>query len=237
MIRSRRRFLLVLLVALLGAALGLAAGLVACSEGDGARSVASGRPTCPPCACPPAGVVDAVLLAFLSKARAAHHEADLAEQQDQTAMAIAVLQRLVGGAVPGGSSPPPEVREVLADTHARLAELRSARGEFDEATKDIDRGLRLAKGRTHFRGRLFEVRGLVEERRAAALAKSGDEAGATEARARAVDAFEQAIDIQAEVIETALADAGLGEGEGGGPPMPVDGAGGGADAITPAPSR
>jgi hypothetical protein len=152
--------------------------------------------------------VDPALIAFLSKARAAHHEADIAEQRADRAAAIVVLARLADGAVPGAPSPAPEVREVLADTRARLAELRSADGSYDLADADIAAGLRLATTPTHFRGRLLEVRGLVEERRASALERAGDRPGAAEARDRAVASYEAAMDVQEQVIVAELGDAG-----------------------------
>jgi tetratricopeptide (TPR) repeat protein len=151
-----------------------------------------------------APVVDPTLLAFLSKARAAHHEADLAEAGEDRPRAIRVLSQLVTGGRPGGAAPSPEVAEVIADTRARLADLRSASGAFDEANRDVEEGLGLAREPTHFRGRLFEVRGVVEERRSKALAEKGDAAGAAKARQEALSAFEKAIEIQDDVIARAL---------------------------------
>jgi len=194
-------------VAVLALLLAAALGLAGCSSEQPSPPGGASQP-CAPCSCGPAGVVDVSLLAFLSKARAAHHQADIAEQAGKSAAAIRPLERLVVEAVPGGTKPAPEVREVLADTYARLAELRSGLGEFVVAHEDLERGLRLATERTHFRGRLMEVRGLVEERHAKKLAADGDERGARAANARAVAAFEQAIEIQADVIEQTLADAG-----------------------------
>jgi len=192
-----------------------------CNGGDGSAGPASPAPSstlapaasgaaefCAPCPCASASVVDPSLMAFLSKARSSHHEADLAEQDKDQAGAIRALGRLVTGPIPGGNSPSPEVREVLADSLARLAELRSATGDFDAASSDIDRGLSLAVEPTHFRGRLMEMRGLVEERRAKALEGSGDRNGARAAKERALDAYTQAIDIQDQVIRDALRDAG-----------------------------
>jgi hypothetical protein len=155
-----------------------------------------------------ATVVDPVLLAFLSKARAAHHEADIAEYRKDGAGAIAPLERVVSGPFPGGDAPPPEVREVVADTRARLADLRSALGEFEPALADVDAGLALATTPTHFRGHLLEVRGLVEERRSKALATKGDTEGAERARKAAIDAYQKAIDVQDEVIARSLRDTG-----------------------------
>jgi hypothetical protein len=144
------------------------------------------------------GVVDEVLLAYLSAARALHHEADLAEDEDDPRRAIAALDRLLARPKPRSA---PEIEEVVADTRARLADLRSRVGEFDLASKDVDEGLRVATRVSYFRGHLFEVRGLVEERRAKALAQAGDGAGAARARELAMKAYEEAIAIQDQVIQ------------------------------------
>jgi hypothetical protein len=148
--------------------------------------------------------VDPVLLAFLSRARSAHHLADQHEESGELAAAIGALDKMITGPVPGGSAPPPEVREVLADTHARLADLTSKSGQFDDAAGHVERGLELAREVTYFRGHLFEVRGLLEERRATQLAESGDTTEAAAAKKRALDAFEQSMEIQAEVIQKAV---------------------------------
>ncbi len=148
-------------------------------------------------------VVDAALVAFLSKARAAHHRADLAERAGDGAGAIQAVEAIVGGPRPGVT---PEVVEVVADAHARLADLRSLQDDFDGADRDVDAGLALATRITHFRGHLFEVRGLVAERRAEALAARGDAPGASAATDRAIRAYEEAIDVQDEVIRATLED-------------------------------
>jgi hypothetical protein len=154
-------------------------------------------------------VVDPTLLAFLSKARAAHHEADLAEDGGDVRGAIAALDGLVKGVRPGGAHPRPEVAEVIADTRARLADLRSASGDFAAASADIEDGLRLAPTPTHLRGHLLEVRGVVEERRSKSLKEKGDATAAERARQDAMRAFQEAIEVNDEVISHALApDAG-----------------------------
>jgi len=149
--------------------------------------------------------VDARLLAFLSRARAAHHIADQLEEDEELDRAVSTLQGLVDGPAPGngGVASPPEVREVLADTRARLADLKSQLGRFDDAAADVDRGLDLAKETTYFRGHLFEVRGLVEERRSKSLKEKGEDDKAEAAKKRALDAFETSMTIQAEVIKSA----------------------------------
>lgn len=152
--------------------------------------------------------VDPVLLAFLSRARAAHHLADQYEEQEEPAGAIAALEKLVRGPVPGGESPPPEAREVLSDTRARLADLESQLGRFDDAAEDVDEGLKLAPEPSYYQGHLFEVRGLLEDRRSKALAKSGKTDQAKQARERALQAFEKSMRVQAGVIKKAVPDAG-----------------------------
>lgn len=152
------------------------------------------------CASEGAPIVDATLLAWLSKARALHHEADSAEAESAPAKAIAALERVSSGRVP----PAPEAEEVLADTRARLAELRAGVGDFSRAIDDVNDGLAHAKQATYFRGHLYEVMGLVEEKHAAALEKKGDAASARDARKRAIEASEQAVKIQDEVISQAL---------------------------------
>jgi hypothetical protein len=143
-------------------------------------------------------VVDPVLLAFLSQARSAHHAADLREAAGDVAAALRSLQGVVAGPKPPGSAP--EVDEVLADTRARIADLLSRSGRFDQADAEISEGLSLAREPSYFRGHLFEVRGLVEERRAKALSSTGRGPEAEKATARSLSAYEEAMEIQAEVI-------------------------------------
>ena len=156
--------------------------------------------------CGPTGrVVDPVLLAFLSQARSAHHLADQHEGTNDVAAALRSLDALARTARPPGDNP--EVGEVLADTHARIGDLLSRAGRYDQAAEAIERGLSEAKDPTYFRGHLFEVRGLVEERREKALraAARGPEADA--AHDRSLNAYEEAMKIQAEVIQRAAPSA------------------------------
>jgi hypothetical protein len=146
-------------------------------------------------------VVDPVLLAFLSQARSAHHLADEHEARDDVAGALRALQTLTKAPKPAGSAP--EVDEVLADTHARIADLMSRSGRFDQAEAEIDAGLDSAKAPTYFRGHLFEVRGQVEERRVKALRGTGRGQEADQARDRSLAAYEEAMKIQAGVIRAA----------------------------------
>ena len=176
------------------AALALAAALGACSRQE------------PPAACcaeADAGMpVDPLLLAFLSRARAAHHLADDQESSGDLNAALQPLAELASGPFPHPSSADlaPEVREVLADTRARLADLRSRLGAYDQAIGDVQAGLEYARDPNYFRGHLLETEGLVEERRAKALETENPGASAA-ARKRAIDLLEQAMAVQSKVIE------------------------------------
>jgi tetratricopeptide (TPR) repeat protein len=174
-------------LAVLGLALGLA---LACARQEPQDCGPSER------------VVDPVLLAFLSQARSAHHLADQREAAGDRARALQALRAVVDGPVPQPAAP--EAREVLSDTRARIADLLSQNGDYDAAAEQIERGLRDVEARNYFRGHLFEVRGLLEERRAQALRAAGAQQQAEQARARSLEAYEQAIRIQAEVIQRAL---------------------------------
>jgi hypothetical protein len=157
----------------------------------------------PRCDCAPAErVVDPALLAFLSQARSAHHVADLKEAAGDQPAAIRALAELTDTAKPPGTAP--EVDEVLADTRARLADLLSQAGQFDRAEAEVVAGLEHARARTYFRGHLFEVRGLLEERREKALRVKGHGQEADRARERSLGAYEEAMKIQAQVIEKSI---------------------------------
>lgn len=148
--------------------------------------------------------VDDATVAFLSKARAAHHNADLAESKDDVAGAISHIEKITLGPKPPLG---PEVKEVLADALARSAELKSRTGRFADAASDVEAGLGYAAEVSYFRGHLYEILGVVEERRMKALEQKGDSAGALVAKEKALAAFERAVSIQDEVIERALKDA------------------------------
>ena len=141
------------------------------------------------------------LMAFLSKARAAHHKADLQEAKEDLPGAIVAVRSIVAGPHPKTS---PELREVLADAYARLADLESRVGNFDKALEEVASGLTQAQEVSHYRGHLFETKGLVHERRMAAYAAAGSKDKAAVEREAALAAFEQAIAIQDEVIQKLL---------------------------------
>lgn len=183
-------------VALWFAVVGLCVGAIAfagCTTGEDA----------PPTGCVDTdgqSPVDSKLLAFLSKAKSAHHIADQHEEASELPKAIEALRKLFDGGAPTS----PEVREVLADTRARVADLESQLGHFDIAANDVNQGLELARETTYFRGHLFEVRGLVEERRSKAEDEKGDKKAAEASKKRALEAFEQAMSIQDQVIKQAI---------------------------------
>ncbi|MBN1610251.1 MAG: hypothetical protein JW940_26725 [Polyangiaceae bacterium] len=188
-----------------GAALALlliaASLLFACSRDRGSRSGV--------CSCQDSGaLVDPGLVAYLSRARAAHHVADAHETEGNLSEAARELDRLVAGPRPAHAGVYAEVDEVLADTQARLADIRSRLGDFESAARHVELGLASAKEPTYFRGHLFEMLGLVNERQSAALKSKGDMAEAEAARRRALDAFEQAMKIQDAVIQNAVKNRG-----------------------------
>lgn len=174
--------------------------------GAGCRNDGSTVAGCP--SAEPSGTpVDTTIMAFLSAARALHHEADLREKSGDAPGAIAALDRLVAMPAPSAA----EVDEVIADTRARLAELRLARGDLDGADRDVRAGLQHVAGPTYFRGHLLEVQGLVEEARATAFVDAGKRDEATAAKARAISLLEEAVRVQEQVIDKALADGGRDE--------------------------
>jgi len=150
--------------------------------------------------------VDARLTAFLSRARAAHHRADVLQSQGDVTGAIAALRELTDGPLPTGDAP--EVREVLADALGRQAELLGQTGALAEATSAVERGLSKAPPASYYEGYLYEVQGGLLEKQAAALEKTSS-AEAQAMRQRALAAFERAMANQAAVIrELSSPDAG-----------------------------
>jgi len=145
--------------------------------------------------------VDPVLLGFISRARSAHHLADGREDAGDLSGALAALRAVTDGPLPPAREAA-EVREVLADTRARAADLASRLGDFAGAEAEVKAGLELVPETSYFRGHLFEVRGLVEERLGKKKAQEGDPAGAARARERALAAFEEAMRIQGAVIDS-----------------------------------
>jgi hypothetical protein len=152
--------------------------------------------------------VDPALLAFLSRTRAAHHIADSLEDQHPQD-ALRTLRAVIEGPLPGRpETRPAEVLEVLADTSARVADLESQARDFDAAVLSISKALPWVPEPSYFRGHLYEVLGIVEERRARALTESGNAQAADQAKNRSLAALETSMSIQAEVIRTSFADAG-----------------------------
>jgi tetratricopeptide (TPR) repeat protein len=152
--------------------------------------------------------VDLDLMAFLSEARALHHQANVKEEAGDIAGAIAAMQQLVRASRPHPDERLPEIDEVLADAYARLAELQVRAHDVDSATASIREGMTYAPDPTYFRGHLLEVAGIAEETRASLLADAGKAQEAAQARARALASLQQAVDVQEQVITRAIGDAG-----------------------------
>ena len=149
-------------------------------------------------------VVDTELMAFLSEARALHHQATLKEDSGDLAGAAAAMERLVAAKRPHPEVHSPEVEEVLADAYARLAELELKRASLGRASDAIKNGLAHAPDTTYFRGHLIEVQGLIEKERASELADAGKTEEAAKAREKAIQLLEEVVRIQEQVIQRSL---------------------------------
>ena len=148
--------------------------------------------------------VDVEVMAFLSEARALHHDANVREQMEDLNAAVAALDRLTRARRPHEGKLVPEVEEVLADTHARIAELRLRNGDLDGASKDVKAGMSHAPDATYFRGHWLEVDGIIEEARASTLADAGKKDDAQKARYRALELLHEAVLVQEKVIQRSL---------------------------------
>jgi tetratricopeptide (TPR) repeat protein len=149
--------------------------------------------------------IDTEVMAYLSEARALHHQANLKEEAGDVPGAVGAMERLVAAQRPHPEAKLPEVEEVLADAYARLAELELKRNGLPAAAKAIDSGLTHAPEPTYFRGHLDEVQGLVMEATAAELTDAGKKEEAAKAREKAINLLEQVVTIQDQVIQKSLA--------------------------------
>lgn len=153
---------------------------------------------------------DVETMAYLSEARALHHQAGLKEDSGDLPGAIAALSRLTTASRPHPERKVPEVEEVLADAFARRAELELRHGKPEEALVSVREGLTHAESPTFFRGHLVEVEGLIEKSRAAAFTDAGKPEEARSARDRAIRLLDDAVKIQEGVVNASL-DAGAGK--------------------------
>jgi hypothetical protein len=144
--------------------------------------------------------LDTEVMAYLSEARALHHQANLREDARDLPGAIAPLERLAKARRPHKGAVIPEVEEVLADTLAREAELLLRSGDLSGAEVAIRAGLTHAPDPTYFRGHLLEISGVIDETYASTLADAGKAGEAEQARARARDLLNQAVTIQEQVL-------------------------------------
>jgi hypothetical protein len=152
--------------------------------------------------------VDVEVMAFLSEARALHHEANLREDDGDLLAARAAMERLVNAKRPHPGQTVPEVEEVLADAWARAAEIDLKKHDLEAAKRDVVAGIAHAPDRTYFRGHLLEVEGIVEEAASADYADAGNKEEAAKARQRAIALLHEAVAIQEQVIGKAIGDGG-----------------------------
>ena len=150
--------------------------------------------------------VDEPVMAYLSRARAAHTEADLAEDEGDRGKACGALESLLAAPIPHAGTPIPEVEEVLADANARLADLAIQQKDFSRANRAIDEGLKHVPGSGYYRGHLFEVRGTLKSAEGKAAEASGRMDDAKRFREEARAALKEAVRLQEAVI---VGDAGV----------------------------
>lgn len=155
-------------------------------------------------------LLDTQTMAYLSMARAIHHEANLHEDGSPE-KALAAMDRLIAAERPKNATAIPEVEEVLADAYARSAELAIRVGDADRGGRYVKDGLAHAPAESYFRGHLLEVDGLLEEARAMSLRDAGKPEEAEAAKRRAIEKLEAAVKMQQSVIAHALRDAGVEE--------------------------
>lgn len=162
--------------------------------------VACSKPSCEEAATQAPAPIDQGLVAYLSMASALHHEADLAEGKNDGAAALTALGRLLDAKTPGSYT---EVREVRADTCARAAELSLQADSLERAGQFLERGLKEVPEESYYRGRLFEVSGILLETESKRLEADGKLPEAEAKKREAIERLEQAVRIQQAVIERA----------------------------------
>jgi len=178
------------ITALVGALLAAGALLFACGKGTNPR----GGDDAP---------FDVETMAYLSEARALHHQAGIKEDTGDVPGAIAAMTRLTTAQRPHPERKVPEVEEVLADAYARKAELE-LRTDPQAALLSTQEGLKHAESNTFFRGHLLEVEGLVEKARGASFADAGKPEEAKAARERAIRLLDEAVKVQEGVVNASL---------------------------------
>jgi len=128
---------------------------------------------------------DPVLLAFLSRARSAHHSPS-SEAAGTWRRPCAICQQLTQS-----PSHPERARgrHGAGDTHARSADLMSRAGRFDQSDAELGAAWK-TPSRSYFRGHLFEVRGARRRTARKALRSKGRGQEADQARDRSLDAYD-----------------------------------------------
>jgi len=124
----------------------------------------------------------------------AHAEADALERSGDLQRAGDLLQDLVSRPVPAGVAPQ-DVRAVLQDTYARLADLALKRGKPADALHSADAGLQLGEAQDVFVSSLRAFRGRALE----ALGRD----------AEAAREYEAAQAIAEALLSEALVDGGV----------------------------
>jgi len=141
--------------------------------------------------------VDDQLLAALGLAQSYQHQADELIELGQRDAAIAKVRQVLEIPFPRGA---PEREDVRLDAYGRLAELDLDGGDEAEAMRWIETGLSESTRTSYFKARLFAVRGRVLRARAASLRAEGRDEESRDVSRQAIEAFEQSIDINRQVL-------------------------------------
>ena len=131
---------------------------------------------------------------WIGEAWRAHAEADALERSGDFERAGDLLRDLVSRPVPAGLAPQ-DVRAVLQDTYARLANVALKRGKPIEALHSADAGLQLGEAQDVFTASLRALRGRALE----ALGRDGE----------AAREYETAQTIAEALLSEALVDGGV----------------------------
>jgi hypothetical protein len=151
--------------------------------------------------------VDERLVLALEEARAWQHRADLELLDGRVDEALHDVEQVLRVAFPTGAA---EAEETRLDAWARLAQIRSGRGDEPGALGALESGRREASRDSFYRAHLEAAAGEVLEARGRRLEAVGGAAAreqARETRREALDAYARSIEINRRV-QAALAKEG-----------------------------
>lgn len=144
-----------------------------------------------------ARLVDEQLLAALGLAQSYQHQADELEALGERREALTKVRLIQEIPFPDGA---PEGEDVRLDAWGRIAELQLATGDLEAADDAIRRGLAESSRASFFKARLHAVRGRILRARAERSREEGRAEEGRQISREAIDAFEQSIAINRQVL-------------------------------------